>query len=96
MIPLAQLQLLMRKPMLSLCFQLPEPIKVKLSDEAFELAMPEVERDDILCHFIEVGDLYDRPVVGPVDDVGVVMVLNKGKGTSRSDYSLSMKFPIFA
>lgn len=58
--------------------------------------MPEVERDDVLCHFIEVGDLYDCPVVGPVDDVGVVVVLSGGRGTSSSDYSLSMKFPIFA
>lgn len=58
--------------------------------------MSEVERDDVLCHFIEVGDLNDCPVVGPVDDVGVVVVLSGGRGTSRSDYSLSMKFPIFA
>lgn len=58
--------------------------------------MPEVERDDVLLHFIEVGDLDDCPVVGPVDDVGVVIVLSAGSGTSRSDYSLSMKVPIFA
>lgn len=86
----------MCKPMLSLHFELPEPVQVKLSDEAFELTMPEVERNDVMRHFIEVGYLYDGPVAGPVDDVGVVMVLSGGRGTSRSDYSLSMKFPIFA
>ena len=69
----------------ALRLELPEAVEVELADEAFELAVPEVERDDFLLHFVEVGDLDDRPIVGPVDDVGVVVVLDGRGGTSSSD-----------
>ena len=60
-----------------------EVIHVKLSHEGAEVSVSEVDGEDLLLEAVDVDDGEVGSFLVPAGDVGVAVVLNAGRSTSR-------------